>query len=135
GTAPCASPDYSSEGCSLLIPGCRVDGVPVVLADTLDEQEAAELATRRSDPVRAIDRDSVAFAHGKQDALGRAEHFDLDRAFDTKRRVDDSGVVVPRNLLARLERAFLHLYVGTLGDPVDLADANIGFSHGLSLSR
>src|SRR5690349_10632793 len=73
----------------------------------------------------------VALANGKKKLFPGIQHLDLDRALDTERRVGDDRVVVPGNFLARRERALLYAYVGTLGDPVHLAGADIGFRHRL----
>ncbi|MEO8443192.1 MAG: hypothetical protein ABI547_11935 [Betaproteobacteria bacterium] len=81
------------------------------------------------DLVRTVGRNCATLAYREQDALGRPEQLDLDRAFEAVSRVGNDGVVVPGNDLPRRERALLHAHVGTLGDPVDLARTNIRFGH------
>src|SRR6187397_2516698 len=103
--------------------------MPVVFADALDEQHTARDIAVSSDLVRTVGRNRATLANGEQDALGRPEQLDLDRAFQAISRVGYYGVIVPGNDLARRQRAFLHAYVGTLRDPVDLAGTHIRFCH------
>ncbi len=101
----------------------------VVLANSLHEQEATGAVAIGRDLMGTVWRKGVTLAHVKQDLLGRAEHLNLYGAFDAVRSVRDNRVVVPGNNLAWCERALLNSYVGTLGDPVDLASTNVGFGH------
>src|SRR5688572_11748854 len=82
--------------------------------------------------MRAVRRKGMAQTRCEQHALGRSEHLDLDGAFDAIRRVRDNSVIVPRDRLAGLERAFLHPDIRALGDPVDLAGTHVRLCHGFS---
>src|SRR5690349_19692079 len=103
--------------------------MPVILSDPLNQQETARTVAVRCNPVGTIRGYCVALANGKKELFLGIQHLDLDRALDAERRVGDDRVVVPGNFLARRKRALLYAYVGTLGDPVHLAGADIGFGH------
>lgn len=73
--------------------------MPIVLSNSLHQQEAACTVPEWRDLVGTVYGDGIALARDEPDALCRVEQFDLDHTFKTISRVGDDGVVMPWNHL------------------------------------